>query len=213
MHASTGLDRNRDTIQLRVPAALRAEPNPEPQESEPHESVPASHKGGRDRYLDLLRALALARVVLYHNFGWFWLPLVFPSMGVMFALAGALMARSLSRPALGVVRGRLRRLLPPMWLFGAVMIALQILAGWGPQAEGHPTWWWAKLAFWILPLSTPPYADELSGFGLVEHTWAAQVIVPLWYLRAYLWYVLFSPLLLRALRRFPVATLSAPWRW
>lgn len=149
-------------------------------------------------------------MVLYHNFVWFWLPLAFPSMGVMFALAGSLMARSLSRPALGVVRGRLRRLLPPMWLFGAIVIGLQIHAGWGPRSEGHPTWWWAKLAFWILPLSTPPYAEELAGFPFVEDTWAAQAIVPLWYLRAYLWYVLLSPLLLRALRRFPVATLAAP---
>ncbi|MEU9082782.1 acyltransferase [Streptomyces sp. NPDC048357] len=203
MRASIDPGRTHDTIQLRVPAVLRQEPEPET-------ATPPLRKGGRDRYLDLLRALALGRVVLYHNFGWFWLPLVFPSMGVMFALAGSLMARSLSRPAPGVIRGRLRRLLPPMWLFGAVMIALQILAGWGPQSEGHPTWWWAKLAFWILPLSTPPYADELSGFQLVEPTWAAQIIVPLWYLRAYLWYVLLSPLLLRALRRFPVVTLSAP---
>ncbi|MFD9408005.1 acyltransferase [Streptomyces sp. NPDC059989] len=205
MSASIDLGRTHDTIQLRVPAVLRQEREPEP---EPEASP--QRKGGRDRYLDLLRALALGRVVLYHNFGWFWLPLVFPSMGVMFALAGSLMTRSLSRPAPGVIRGRLRRLLPPMWLFGAVMIALQILAGWGPLSEGHPTWWWAKLAFWILPLSTPPYAEELSGFQLVEHTWAAQIIVPLWYLRAYLWYVLFSPLLLRALRRFPVVTLFAP---
>ena len=51
--------------------------------------------------------------MLYHLFGWAWLPLVFPSMGVMFALAGSLMARSLKRPAWSVIRGRLRRLLPP----------------------------------------------------------------------------------------------------
>ncbi|MFC9293799.1 acyltransferase [Streptomyces sp. NPDC057011] len=206
MTASIDLGRTQDTLRLRIPAALRPGP-----EAEAGAEAPPQRKGGRDRYLDLLRALALGRVVLYHNFGWFWLPLVFPSMGVMFALAGSLMARSLSRPALGVIRGRLRRLLPPMWLFGAIMITLQILDGWGPGSEGRPAWWWAKLAFWILPLSTPPYAEELAGFQHhVELTWAAQVIVPLWYLRAYLWYVLLSPLLLRALRRFPVVTLSAP---
>ena len=110
----------------------------------------------RDRYLDLLRALALVRVVIYHNFGWTWLPLLFPSMGVMFALAGSLMARSLSRPAFGVIRARLRRLLPPMWMFGAVVVTAMILDGWGPHSEGHPNWWWGKLAFWVLPLSTPP---------------------------------------------------------
>ncbi|MEV7445383.1 acyltransferase [Streptomyces sp. NPDC091204] len=207
MSASIEYGRTHDTMQLRVPAVLRQGQ----QQEEPEPQAPPERKGGRDRYLDLLRALALGRVVLYHNFSWFWLPLVFPSMGVMFALAGSLMARSLSRPALGVIRGRLRRLLPPMWLFGALMIALQILDGWGPDSQGHPGAWWAKLGFWLLPLSTPPYADELAGFhGHVETTWAAQVIVPLWYLRAYLWYVLLSPLMLRALRRFPVMTLSAP---
>ncbi|MGZ9935724.1 acyltransferase family protein [Streptomyces sp. NC-S4] len=213
MTASFDLGRTRDTMQLRIPAALRVEPTRD-EETEPRpapqQQQSAGIGSGRDRYLDLLRALALGRVLLYHNFGWFWLPLVFPSMGVMFALAGALMARSLSRPALGVIRGRLRRLLPPMWLFGAVLIALQILDGWGPQSEGHPTWWWSKLAFWILPLSTPPYAEELSGFQHLEASWAVQITVPLWYLRAYLWYVLLSPLLLRALRRFPVATLAGP---
>ncbi|TDU74962.1 acyltransferase [Streptomyces sp. KS 21] len=209
MTASVESGRSYDTVQLRVPAVLRQEP-----QQEPEPEAPSERKGGRDRYFDLLRALALVRVVFYHNFGWFWLPLVFPSMGVMFALAGALMTRSLSRPALGVIRGRLRRLLPPMWLFGAIMITLQTVDGWGPDSEGHPNWWWSKLAFWILPLSTPPYGEELAGFsGLqhhVEQTWAAQVIVPLWYLRAYLWYVLFSPLMLWALRKFPVVTLFTP---
>ncbi|MFG2869700.1 acyltransferase [Streptomyces sp. NPDC048338] len=201
--ASVEFPRTHDTLRLRVPADLRPEPRPEGE-------GPATRKGGRDRYLDLLRALALVRVVLYHNFGWFWLPLVFPSMGVMFALAGSLMTRSLSRPAPGVIRGRLRRLLPPLWLFGAVIITLQVLDGWGPDSDGHPTWWWAKLAFWILPLSSPPYADDLPGFHEVGPTWAVQIVVPLWYLRAYLWYVLLSPLMLWALRRFPVVTLFTP---
>ncbi|WP_441249063.1 acyltransferase family protein [Kitasatospora sp. McL0602] len=206
MTASIEFGFGQDTVQLRIPDMRLPEPGPEP---EP-EAAP-KRKGGRDRYLDLLRALALVRVVLYHNFGWFWLPIVFPSMGVMFALAGALMARSLSRPALGVIRSRLRRLLPPMWLFGAIMITAQILDGWGPDAEGHPNWWWAKLAFWILPLSTPPYADSLNGFHHhLEHIWAEQTVVPLWYLRAYLWYVLLSPLMRWALRRLPWVTLFVP---
>ncbi|MEU3747213.1 MULTISPECIES: acyltransferase family protein [Streptomyces] len=208
MTASFEFGGTQETLRLRIPAALRRESQPEP---DPEPSTPAPRKGGRDRYLDLLRALALVRVVIYHNFGWFWLPVVFPSMGVMFALAGVLMARSLSRPALGVIRGRLRRLLPPMWLFGAVILTLEIIDGWGPDAEGHPHWWWGKLLFWLVPLSTPPYAESLNGFDhLVGQGWAVQVVVPLWYLRAYLWYVLLSPLMLWALRRMPVVTLSVP---
>ncbi|MEV4611222.1 acyltransferase [Kitasatospora sp. NPDC049258] len=198
-----------------APAAgpeLVADPEAGPDlEAEPAAEAPVRRKSGRDRYLDLLRALALVRVILYHNFSWGWLPLAFPSMGVMFALAGSLMVRSLSRPALSVIRGRLRRLLPPMWLFGAVLTGFMLLDGWGPNSEGHPGWWWGHLAFWVLPLSNPPYGADLSGFhGMLEHSWAENVAVPLWYLRAYLWYVLLSPLMLRCLRKQPLLTVLAP---
>jgi peptidoglycan/LPS O-acetylase OafA/YrhL len=211
-----GFESDSDTMALRVtdravvPAQtspLEIEPGPGPG---PGPAAPKP-KAGRDRYLDLLRALALVRVVIYHNFSWTWLPLVFPSMGVMFALAGSLMAKSLSRPALSVIRGRMRRLLPPMWMFGAVLLTAMILDGWGPNSEGHPNWWWGHLAFWILPLSTPPFASNLSGFGgHLPSTWAEQVAVPLWYLRAYLWFVLLSPLMLKAVRRLPWVTLLVP---
>ncbi|WP_405011190.1 acyltransferase family protein [Kitasatospora sp. NBC_01539] len=230
-----------ETMALRVPSGLRlagttapdnwikppnwpSDPGPDPDEeaaggdtavaAEEEQETPAAprRKGGRDRYLDMLRALALVRVVLYHNFSWAWLPLLFPSMGVMFALAGSLMVRSLSRPALTVIRDRLRRLLPPMWLFGAVAFTLWTIDGWGPDSEGHPAWWWGKLAFWVLPISTPPFPQtELPGLhGLMEGSWGEQIGVPLWYLRAYLWYVLLSPLMLKALRRFPLVTVLTP---
>ncbi|MGW1778472.1 acyltransferase family protein [Streptomyces sp. NPDC002143] len=172
----------------------------------------AKKGGGRDRYFDLLRAIALFRVVFYHLMGWAWLPVVFPSMGVMFALAGNLMARSLARrPALEVARGRLRRLLPPLWLLGAVGLTGMLAGGWGPDEDGNSTWWWLQLAFWIVPLGDPPYGDSVPGVhGLIGDDWAADMGVPLWYLRAYLWFVLLSPLLLRALRRLPWPTILAP---
>ncbi|MDX6330386.1 MAG: hypothetical protein QOI83_2769 [Streptomycetaceae bacterium] len=207
-----GLENDSDTMALRVTdrAVVPAQTSPLEIGSGPGPAAPKP-KAGRDRYLDLLRAMALVRVVIYHNFSWTWLPLVFPSMGVMFALAGSLMAKSLSRPALSVIRGRMRRLLPPMWMFGAVLLTAMILDGWGPNSEGHPNWWWGHLAFWILPLSTPPFASNLSGFGgHLPSTWAEQVAVPLWYLRAYLWFVLLSPLMLKAVRRLPWVTLLAP---
>ncbi|WP_030321145.1 acyltransferase family protein [Streptomyces sp. NRRL B-3229] len=168
---------------------------------------------GRDRYLDLLRSLALVRVVLYHLFGWAWLTVLFPSMGVMFALAGSLMARSLNRPALSVIRGRLRRLLPPLWAFSAVVLPLMFVGGWklSEDPDHSGTWGLLELVNYVIPIGAPPYPWEI-GFpkDLLESTWADQAVGPLWYLRAYLWFVLLSPLLLWAFRRVPWATLLAP---
>ncbi|MYV51771.1 acyltransferase, partial [Streptomyces sp. SID3212] len=166
---------------------------------------------GRDRYLDLLRGVALVRVVVFHIFGWAWLTIVFPSMGVMFALAGSLMARSLSnRTPWSVIRGRLRRLLPPMWAFAAVVVPVIFLLGWDPARE-EGMWGLAKLGNYLLPLGAPPYPYVSgSASGWLEESWAEQVVGPLWYIRAYLWFVLASPLLLWAFRKVPWAALAFP---
>src|ERR1700742_3041758 len=88
----------------------------------------------RERWLDLLRAIALGRVIIYHLVGAAWLSLLFPSIGVMFALAGSLTRRSLSRPpAVKVVGRRLRRLLPPLWLMGAILIPIMLWQGWARE--------------------------------------------------------------------------------
>ncbi|MBW8816640.1 MAG: acyltransferase [Streptomyces sp.] len=175
--------------------------------------VAAPKAPGRDRYLDLLRSLALVRVVLYHLFGWAWLTILFPSMGVMFALAGSLMARSLNRPTLSVIRGRIRRLLPPLWAFSAVVLPLMFVGGWklSEDPDHSGTWGLLELVNYVIPIGAPPYPWEV-GFpkDLLESTWADQAVGPLWYLRAYLWFVLASPLLLWAFRRVPWATLLAP---
>ncbi|MDI3408869.1 acyltransferase family protein [Streptomyces cavernicola] len=172
--------------------------------------LPAAPKSQpvRDRYLDLLRALALVRVVAYHLFGWAWLTVLFPSMGVMFVLAGSLMARSLKRTAWSVIRGRIRRLLPPVWLFAAVVLPLMLYAGWQPARTGT---WAVEFLNYLLPLGAPPFPERLGGgAGFADPTWAEQAVGPLWYVRAYLWFVVASPLLLWAFRRAPWATLLAP---
>lgn len=184
----------------------------QPTADEPLSALPA-RKPGRDRYLDLLRSIALVRVVVYHLFGWAWLTVLFPSMGVMFALAGSLMARSLKRPALGVIRGRIRRLLPPLWAFGAVALTLMFLGGWNPARDPDQggTWGLVELLNYLVPIGTPPYPWSIgSESGILENTWTEQAVGPLWYLRAYLWFVIASPLLLWAFRRFPWPTLLAP---
>ncbi|NUP21039.1 MAG: acyltransferase [Streptomyces sp.] len=188
---------------------------PAPQGSPDSQGKPVrSGKPGRDRYLDLLRSIALVRVVVYHLFGWAWLTVLFPSMGVMFALAGSLMARSLNRPAWGVIRGRVRRLLPPLWAFSAVALALMFGGGWNPMKDpdhGGGTWVLLDLINYIVPVGAPPFPWHIgSKSGLLEDTWAVQAAGPLWYLRAYLWFVVASPLLLWAFRRAPWPTLLAP---
>ncbi|ELP70218.1 acyltransferase family protein [Streptomyces turgidiscabies] len=184
----------------------------QPAASEPP-AAPKAAKPGRDRYLDLLRSIALVRVVVYHLFGWAWLTVLFPSMGVMFALAGSLMARSLKRPALGVIRGRIRRLLPPLWAFSAVALTLMFLGGWNltKDPDHGGTWGLVELLNYVIPIGAPPYPWSIgSESGLLENTWAVQAAGPLWYLRAYLWFVFASPLLLWAFRRVPWVTLLAP---
>lgn len=184
----------------------------QPTADEPPAAAPAK-KPGRDRYLDLLRSIALVRVVVYHLFGWAWLTILFPSMGVMFALAGSLMARSLKRPALGVIRGRIRRLLPSLWAFSAVALTLMFIGGWNPTKDPDHggTWGLVELLNYIVPIGAPPYPWSIgSKSGVLENTWAVQAAGPLWYLRAYLWFVIASPLLLWAFRRLPWATLLAP---
>ncbi|MGW2829569.1 acyltransferase family protein [Streptomyces sp. NPDC001286] len=164
----------------------------------------APPKGERNLYLDFLRAVALVRVVTYHTFDWAWLTLVFPAMGVMFALAGSLMARSLDRgdrSAFEVVRARLRRLLPPVWLFSLVVVAAMLLSGWRPdEGGGSRAAGWARMVWWIAPVGEPPIAD--TG-------WAWQIVAPLWYIRAYLLFVILSPLLMRLFRRTPWISVAA----
>jgi peptidoglycan/LPS O-acetylase OafA/YrhL len=173
------------------------EPEPEPEVAvagEPAEEVaeekPPPKPAGRDRYFDTLRAVALIRVVTYHTFGWAWCGMVFPSMGIMFALAGTLMARSLERPAFKVVKSRLRRLLPPFWFWGVFVVLAMLIHDWVPD--------W-HIVYWIVPLGDPPGSQ-----------WGIQAWEILWYLRTYLWFVLLSPLLLKVFRlaRIPMLLLS-----
>ncbi|MDT4995041.1 MAG: hypothetical protein QOH97_4933 [Actinoplanes sp.] len=154
----------------------------------------------RNRYLDLLRAAAILRVVVYHLFGWPWLSIVLPAMGVMFALAGSLTAASLDKRAAGqVITSRLRRLLPPLWLLALIVVPLMLYAGWTRETDGEAPFNPAKLVFWLLPVLEPQGSDK--GVDSWE---------PLWYLRAYLWFVLLSPLLHRLYRTIGWGAVALP---
>ncbi|NES29109.1 acyltransferase family protein [Micromonospora terminaliae] len=145
----------------------------------------------RNRYLDLLRSLAIVRVVVYHVTGWATLTLIFPAMSVMFALAGSLMAASLDRSGVPAVGRRLRRLLPSLWVLAAVFVPAMLLTG----LPFTP-----KVLLWLFPVSDPP-----------ANYWGALALSPIWYLRDYLWFVLASPVALWLFRRAPLPTLLAPY--
>jgi peptidoglycan/LPS O-acetylase OafA/YrhL len=150
-------------------------------------------KPPRDRYFDALRAAAIIRIVAYHTLAFGWLSLLFPSMGVMFALGGSLMARSMDRSIEQAITGRLRRLLPALWVFGAVLIPAMLWAGWADRPQ------WTHFLTWVLPIVEPP-----------SSAWAEPATGVLWYLVAYLWLVLLSPVLLRFYRHSPLVTIIAP---
>jgi peptidoglycan/LPS O-acetylase OafA/YrhL len=160
---------------------------------------------GRDRYLDLLRAIALVRIVAYHTFYQaVWLTIVFPSLGVMFALAGALMARSLDRPTGQVLKSRLKRLLLPLWVYSGVIVGLLLVQGWRPSPDDGAGWW-LRLLLWFVPIGDPPFPE-----GDPSLAWGETAEVHLWYIRAYFWFVVLSPLLLKAFKRVPWVMLAAP---
>lgn len=155
-------------------------------------------KVNRDRYIDTLRAVAMVRVVTLHSLGWAILPLIFPSMGVMFALAGSLVASSLDRGRpLQVIYKRVRRLLPSIWVMGAIMLPIMLAAGWTSSDDGVPVG--LSLAYWVVPLATPPGSD-----------WGTVFSGPLWYLTTFTWLVILSPTLLWLFRRWPIQTMIAP---
>lgn len=145
----------------------------------------------RNRYLDLLRFLAIVRVVVYHVVGSAALTLIFPAMSVMFALAGSLMAASLDRSGVPAVARRLRRLLPSLWVLAVIFVPAMLLTG-------LP--FTSKVLLWLFPVSDPP-----------ANYWGGLALSPIWYLRDYLWFVLASPLALWLFRRAPLPTLLAPY--
>ncbi|MBM2614343.1 acyltransferase [Actinoplanes sp. LDG1-06] len=161
--------------------------------------APAAPAKSRNRYIDTLRAVAIIRVVVYHAFGWAWLTWVLPAMGVMFAIAGSLMAASLAKAGVRqAVWSRIRRLLPALWTFAAVALPIMFWHGWSSADPDHPLHK-LNLLFWIFPLEDPP------GSSWGEPFWEV-----LWYLRAYLIFVLVSPLLYWAYKKIGWAMVALP---
>jgi CubicO group peptidase (beta-lactamase class C family)/peptidoglycan/LPS O-acetylase OafA/YrhL len=146
----------------------------------------------RDCALDLLRTVALGRVLLWHAFAAPWMTF-FAAMPVMFFVAGTLIEEPADQAAhRALLRRRARRLLLPLWVYAAVVAAAGLLReppGWhslttAPTALLHAT-------TWIVPLLDPAGADWHGGW-LSTH---------LWYVRAYLWVLVLLPVLAAVARR------------
>lgn len=152
-------------------------------------SMAAPPDAPRDRALDLLRAVALVRVVVWHATGAAAVTLV-AAMPMMFFVSGSLFAVSTARRgSVASVWSRVRRIGPPLWLFGAVAwLAMAVGASRsGTSLDPSRVWWW------IVPLSDP-----------VGSTWeGGWLATPLWYLRTFLWILVLAPLLVRLVRRAP----------
>ncbi len=129
----------------------------------------------RSVYLDALRSVALARVVVYHATG-SWMVTAFTAMPLMFFIAGTLYAASLDRrPAPTVVRDRYRRILLPYWVYLAAMVGLW--GALGVLGEISPANWVGFLLP-VLSLGGPQGPDSTTALHL---TWFA-----LWYIQMHL---------------------------
>ncbi|WP_148112767.1 acyltransferase family protein, partial [Actinoplanes sp. ATCC 53533] len=78
-------------------------------------------------------------------------------------------------------------------VMGALLLPVMLVAGWQDRPQ------WPALLLWLVPIVEPPTAG-----------WAEPVTGVLWYLVAYLWLVLLSPLLLRCYQRARLMTVGTP---
>jgi len=186
MNRTSGIDRFTTSVGAAV--AVTADERPAP--------VDRAAGGTRELFLDALRALALVRVMIWHIFGVAAITYV-AAMPAMFFVTGSLLAKSFGRRSgRKVLADRFRRLLIPLWVFGAVVWLIMAVAARRTGTDLSPH----RALAWVFPL-TDPHGTNWEGGWLSSH---------LWYLRTLTWLLLASPLLLRAVRALGGAALLVP---
>ncbi len=156
----------------------------------------------RDPVLDVIRSLALVRVVVWHLFAASWMTWI-ASIPVMFFATGTLLRVGnqafTAADHWSFLKRRLRRILLPFWVYGAtVAVGLNWLSTAHKDSPGN----WRSLlpAFtWVLPF-VDPVSTGWRGGWLSSH---------LWYLRAYLWILAAAPVLGWLSRRLGRSLVSA----
>src|SRR5437763_7390611 len=125
----------------------------------------------RDPALDLLRVIALARVVLWHVLAATWMTF-FAAIPLMFFVAGTLLDGSQRRRSYrSVVFSRARRLLVPLWAFGVVVAtATGIRAHALGQSVRLTTTAVMHATTWVLPI-VDPHGSAWQGGWLSGHLW------------------------------------------
>lgn len=150
-------------------------------------------------FLDLVRTVAILRVLVWHTYGYAWISYFIASMPAMFFVAGSLMAYSLEKDGMRrVLYTRFRRLLVPLWVFAVVALGVMAAEYYFRGAPGTPLEPWQPI-FWVFPIWDPTGSE----WGV---TWWAV----LWYLRCMTWLILLSPILLWLHHRISIALLGLP---
>ncbi len=173
---------------MTAPVALahRATGRPAPRTSA------APQREERNATVDLLRGAAIVRVVLWHASGATWLT-AFAAIPLMFFVTGFLLASALERRGYPTVLAtRARRILLPLWLYGATVASAGALYS-VLRGASLELYWRALLrgSTWLLPVTDPVSSGWHEGW-LSSH---------LWYVRAYLWLLALAPLFAWLARR------------
>ena len=138
---------------------------------------------GRDRFLDLLRVVAISRVLVVHgaaSTGSLWWPVpswILPGMPIIFFVAGALAFPAvIRRGSQSFHRDRFRRLLFPYWgllVTGLLVLVVGAILWSGDEWTLRPQ----RLLDAAIPVIQPRLAPALTDLG--THLWFASTFLVL----------------------------------
>jgi surface polysaccharide O-acyltransferase-like enzyme len=160
---------------------------------------------GHDSFLELLRNVSVLRVVFLHMVlrpplvYLPWIQWVYPGMPEIFFVSGVLMAVSLSRrPSVQVVRDRIRRVILPFAAYAPLAVAAMVITDRRSALPGASVAGRDLLGY-VFPFVEP------GGSTTRQILWSH-----LWFVTAFLWVIVLSPLMIRLIDRIGVAVLVIP---